>query len=198
MAIARDRIPAPAAAPVELRQWVDQTARHTRPDRVHWCDGSEDEYRDLIRRMQAAGDLQALEPRSFPGCYLHRSNPSDVARVEHLTFVCTEREADAGPNNHWLAPLEARRRMDELFAGCMRGRTMYVVPYCMGPIDSPYARCGVEITDSAYVAANMRLMTRMGDAALARWRRATGAGGLHQPGLCLLPLTAGSAPGIWL
>ncbi len=168
MATAADRFPAPAAAPAELRRWVEQAARHARPERVHWCDGSEDEYRELFRRMLATGELRELNPRSFPGCTLHRSHPSDVARVEHLTFVCTEREADAGPNNHWLAPLEARRRMEALFDGCMRGRSMYVVPYCMGPIDSPYARCGVEITDSAYVAANMRLMTRTGDAALAR------------------------------
>ncbi|MGQ0430469.1 MAG: phosphoenolpyruvate carboxykinase (GTP) [Gammaproteobacteria bacterium] len=168
MATAPDRFPAPAAAPVELRQWIQQVARRTRPERVHWCNGSEDEFRDLVRRMQAAGDLHELNPASFPGCYLHRSHPADVARVEHLTFVCTEHEIDAGPNNYWVAPAEARRRMDALFDGCMRGRTMYVVPYCMGPIDSPYSRCGVEITDSAYVAANMRLMTRMGDAALAR------------------------------
>ncbi|MGQ0383671.1 MAG: phosphoenolpyruvate carboxykinase (GTP) [Gammaproteobacteria bacterium] len=168
MATAPDRFPAPAGAPVELRRWIEQVARRTRPERVHWCDGSEDEYRKLIRRMRASGDLHDLNAASFPGCYLHRSHPSDVARVEHLTYVCTEREADAGPNNHWMSPAEARGKMDALFDGCMRGRTMYVVPYCMGPIDSPYARCGVEITDSAYVAANMKLMTRMGAEALAR------------------------------
>ena len=121
--------------------------------------------------MIAAGDLRKLNAETFPGCYLHRSHPSDVARVEHLTFVCTETADDAGPNNHWMAPAEARRKMDALFEGCMRGRTMYVIPYCMGPIDSPYSRCGVEITDSAYVAANMKLMTRMGAAALARIAR---------------------------
>ncbi|HUG03504.1 MAG TPA: phosphoenolpyruvate carboxykinase (GTP) [Steroidobacteraceae bacterium] len=168
MATAPDRLTAPASAPQTLRRWVEQVAHRTRPERVHWCDGSEQEYRELLDRMLASGELLALDAKSFPGCYLHRSHPSDVARVENLTFVCPEREADAGPNNHWMAPAEARRKMDALFEGCMRGRTMYVIPYCMGPIDSPLARCGVEITDSAYVAANMKLMTRMGKAALAR------------------------------
>ncbi|MEX2150280.1 MAG: phosphoenolpyruvate carboxykinase (GTP) [Steroidobacteraceae bacterium] len=171
MATAPDRLTAPESAPETLRRWVDQVAERTRPERVHWCDGSEREYRELLDRMLASGELLALDAKSFPGCYLHRSHPTDVARVEHLTFVCPEREADAGPNNHWMAPAEARRKMEALFAGCMRGRTMYVIPYCMGPIDSPLARSGVEITDSAYVAANMRLMTRMGKAALTRIAR---------------------------
>ncbi len=171
MATAPDRTAVPDDAPDALQQWVMQVAARTQPDQVHWCDGSEAEYRELIRRMQASGDLMKLNPDVFPGCHLHRSSPSDVARVEHLTFVCTERQDDAGPNNHWMAPADARRRMDALFEGCMRGRTMYVIPYCMGPIDSPYSRCGVEITDSAYVAANMKLMTRMGAAALARIAR---------------------------
>ncbi len=168
MATAPDHLGSPTAAPGELRRWVEQVAARTRPERVHWCDGSDEEYASLLASMQDAGDLIPLNADAFPGCFLHRSHPSDVARVEHLTFVCTNQQADAGPNNHWMAPADARRKMDALFDGCMRGRTMYVVPYCMGPIDSPYARCGVEITDSAYVAANMRLMTRMGEAALAR------------------------------
>jgi len=168
MATAPDRLTAPESAPETLRRWVEQVAHRTRPERVHWCDGSEREYRELLDRMLASGELLALDAKSFPGCYLHRSHPSDVARVEQLTFVCPEREADAGPNNNWMAPAEARRKMDALFEGCMRGRTMYVIPYCMGPIDSPLARSGVEITDSAYVAANMKLMTRTGKAALAR------------------------------
>ena len=160
-----------------------QVAAHTLPDQVHWCDGSEAEYRELVRLMIDAGDLIKLNDKTFPGCHLHRSNPSDVARVEHLTFVCTENKADAGPNNHWMAPAAARSKMDALFAGCMRGRTMYVIPYCMGPIDSPYSRCGVEITDSAYVAANMKLMTRMGAAALSRIARdGTFVKGLHSIG----------------
>ncbi len=168
MATAPDRLVSPAQAPPELRRWVEQVAARTRPDRVHWCDGTDAEYRLLIRQMLASKDLLELNSATHPGCYLHRSHPSDVARVEHLTFVCSEVQEDAGPNNHWMAPAEARRKMEALFDGCMRGRTMYVIPYCMGPIDSPFARCGVEITDSAYVAANMKLMTRMGSAALAR------------------------------
>jgi phosphoenolpyruvate carboxykinase (GTP) len=173
----------PRQAPPELRRWVEQVALHTRPERVHWCDGSDEEYRLLIRQMLASGDLLELNPVTNPGCYLHRSHPSDVARVEHLTFVCCESQDDAGPNNNWMAPAEARRKMDALFDGCMRGRTLYVIPYCMGPLDSPYARCGVEITDSAYVAANMKLMTRMGSAALARIARdGSFVRGLHSIG----------------
>ncbi|GLQ43714.1 phosphoenolpyruvate carboxykinase [GTP] [Dyella nitratireducens] len=121
--------------------------------------------------MLHTGDLIELNQQTHPGCYLHRSHPSDVARVEHLTFVCTEHEEDAGPNNHWMAPADAHAKIDALFEGCMEGRTMYVIPYCMGPIDSPLSRCGVEITDSPYVVVNMRTMTRMGAAALARIER---------------------------
>lgn len=154
-----------------LNQWVGQVARHTGADSIHWCDGSEAERERLTALMLESGDLLALNPETHPDCYLHRSHPSDVARVEHLTFVCTSDREDAGANNHWMAPAEARARMDALFAGCMRGRTLYVVPYCMGPIDSPLSRCGVEITDSPYVVVNMGLMTRMGAAALARIER---------------------------
>ncbi|MBM5812915.1 MAG: phosphoenolpyruvate carboxykinase (GTP) [Gammaproteobacteria bacterium] len=159
---------APPGAPRKVLQWVADVAAHTRPAHIHWCDGSDSEYRTMIQGMQGSGLLIELNQQTHPGCYLHRSNPSDVARVEHLTFVCTEQRDDAGPNNHWIAPDEARARMAGLFAECMRGRTMYVVPYCMGPLDSPYARCGIEITDSPYVVASMRLMTRMGAAALER------------------------------
>ncbi len=129
------------------------------------------------------GDLLALNNKTYPNCYLHRSNPTDVARVEHLTFVCTPDKAEAGPNNNWMPPADAHRKMDGLFEGCMAGRTMYVVPYCMGPVDSPYARCGVEITDSPYVAVSMRLMTRMGTAALRRIEReGSFVRGLHSTG----------------
>jgi phosphoenolpyruvate carboxykinase (GTP) len=154
-----------------LKKWVDDVARLTQPDAIHWCDGSDAENDRLIELMLGTGDLVRLNPETHPNCFLHRSSPSDVARVEHLTFVCTENSEDAGPNNHWMAPEEAHAKIDGLFAGCMKGRTMYVVPYCMGPIDSPLARCGVEITDSPYVVANMRIMTRMGAAALARIER---------------------------
>ena len=166
-----------------LRQWVDAVARLTRPDAIHWCDGSDAENAALIARMQADGTLIRLNERTHPNSWLHRSHPDDVARVEHLTFVCTSHADDAGPNNHWMAPEEGHATMDALFEGCMRGRTMYVIPYCMGPIDSPLSRCGVEITDSPYVVANMRLMTRMGAAALARIEReGSFVKGLHSTG----------------
>ena len=154
-----------------LNRWVDDVVRLTQPDNVHWCDGSEAEYDSLIEKMLASGDLIELDPRTHPNCYLHHSNVSDVARVEHLTFICTANKDDAGPNNNWMDPANAHAKIDALFAGSMKGRTMYVIPYCMGPIGSPLSRCGVEITDSPYVVANMRIMTRMGDAALARIER---------------------------
>lgn len=154
-----------------LNEWVHSVARLTRPDRIHWCDGSEAENQALTQLMLETGDLVELDRHSHPNCYLHRSSPSDVARVEHLTFVCSKDRETAGPNNCWMAPDQAHAQLDALFDGCMVGRTLYVVPYCMGPIDSPIARCGVEITDSPYVVANMRLMTRMGAAALRRIER---------------------------
>lgn len=166
-----------------LNQWVESVARLTQPERIHWCDGTEAENNSLVDLMLTTGDLIKLNEETHPNCYLHRSSPSDVARVEHLTFVCTSNKEDAGPNNHWMAPADAHAKMAELYAGCMRGRTMYVVPYCMGPIDSPLARCGVEITDSPYVVANMRIMTRMGEAALKRIEReGSFVKGLHSIG----------------
>jgi phosphoenolpyruvate carboxykinase (GTP) len=151
-----------------LTEWVDEVARLTRPDNIHWCDGSDEEYRVLVEKMLADGTLHELNPKTYPNCYLHRSDPSDVARVEHLTFICCENEVDAGPNNHWMAPTEAHKKVDALFEGAMKGRTLYVIPYCMGPIASEHARLGVEITDSPYVVANMKIMTRMGRQALDR------------------------------
>jgi phosphoenolpyruvate carboxykinase (GTP) len=166
-----------------LSEWVAEVAAVTQPRHVHWCSGEEKEYQRLLREMLGGGSLLELNQARYPGCYLHRSDPQDVARVEHLTFICTEFQEDAGPNNNWLAPDDAKRRMADLFRGCMRERTMYVVPYCMGPLDSPYARCGVEITDSPYVVANMYLMTRMGKAALERIERdGTFVKGLHSIG----------------
>ncbi|MDE2156221.1 MAG: phosphoenolpyruvate carboxykinase (GTP) [Xanthomonadaceae bacterium] len=171
-----------------LTNWITEMAALTRPAHIHWCDGSDAEYATLLQQMLQSGDLIELNQQTHPGCYLHRSDPADVARVEHLTFVCHPQREDAGPNNHWMAPDEAHAKIDALFDGCMAGRTMYVVPYCMGPIDSPLARCGVEITDSPYVVANMRIMTRMGAAALARIERegllpdGTFVKGLHSTG----------------
>ncbi|MEL7187373.1 MAG: phosphoenolpyruvate carboxykinase, partial [Pseudomonadota bacterium] len=151
-----------------LQTWVEEVASRTQPDAIRWCDGSDAEYSEMIEKMLADGTMSALNQDSYPNCYLHLSDPSDVARVEHLTFVCTDNEDDAGPNNHWMKPADAHAKIDALFEGCMQGRTMYVIPYCMGPIDSPFSRCGVEITDSPYVVVNMKLMTRMGAKALRR------------------------------
>ena len=179
--------PANASALATLNAWVAEVAALTRPDAIHWCDGTDAEYQALLEVMRADGTLLPLNQDTHPGCWLHRSDPDDVARVEHLTFVCSREREDAGPNNHWMAPAEAHAKLDALFEGCMQGRTMYVIPYCMGPVDSPLARCGVEITDSPYVVANMRLMTRMGQAALARIEREGAEGkpfvkGLHSIG----------------
>jgi phosphoenolpyruvate carboxykinase (GTP) len=166
-----------------LNEWVMQVAALTKPDAIHWCDGSDTENAALIAQMEADGTLIPLNPQTHPRSWLHRSHPDDVARVEHLTFVCTPQQDDAGPNNHWMSPADGHAKMDALFDGCMKGRTMYVIPYCMGPIDSPLSRCGVEITDSPYVVANMRIMTRMGAAALARIEReGSFVKGLHSIG----------------
>ena len=151
-----------------VADWVAGVQQLTQPDRVYWCDGSEAEVQRLRGELLAKGELRELNQTSFPGCYLYRSDPSDVARVEHLTYICSRSKDAAGPNNNWMEPGAAHAKMRELFRGSMRGRTMYVVPYCMGPLDSRYARCGVEITDSAYVVLNMAIMTRMGRAALER------------------------------
>ena len=167
----------------ELQDWVDSVAKLTQPESIHWCNGSDSENKRLINEMQRSGDLHELDNDAYPNCYLHRSDPSDVARVEHLTFVCSEKEDDAGPNNNWMAPSDAHKKIDALFEGAMQGRTMYVIPYCMGPIKSPYARLGVEITDSPYVVVNMRLMTRMGADSLARIEKeGTFVRGLHSTG----------------
>jgi phosphoenolpyruvate carboxykinase (GTP) len=157
-----------ASMPTPLEQWVDEVARITRPRDVYWCDGSDAEYQRLTQEMLATGTLLALNQMEYPGCYLHRSDPTDVARTEHLTFVCTTNKEDAGPNNNWMPPAEAKEKVGALFVGSMQGRTMYVVPYIMGPVSSPYSQIGVEITDSAYVAVSMRIMTRMGKVALDR------------------------------
>ena len=149
-----------------LSEWVAEVVRLTTPDRVEWCDGTEEERERLYKQAVAAGVLIPLNPRKRPGCYLHRSNPNDVARSENLTFICTSSKDDAGPTNNWMAPAEAYARLRGWFEGSMRGRTMYVVPYVMGPLDSPFSRVGVELTDSIYVALNMGLMTRMGVVAL--------------------------------
>src|SRR5262245_29329334 len=171
MATAPNLLPPLSELSRDVAEWVASVAHLTQPEKIHWCDGSPAEVRELTAQLVRRNELMPLNPSEFPGCHLARSNPSDVARVEHLTFICTRSKEDAGPNNNWMSPVDARAKMRDLFAGCMRGRTLYVVPYCMGPIDSPYARCGVEITDSAYVVLNMQIMTRAGRPALERIAR---------------------------
>ncbi|QRK13073.1 phosphoenolpyruvate carboxykinase (GTP) [Archangium violaceum] len=150
----------------ELLAWVTKMAQMTQPDSIVWCDGSEEEKQRFTDLAVREGILIPLNQQKRPGCYLHRSNPNDVARVEHLTFICTTNKEDAGPTNNWMEPESAYTKLTHLFTGCMKGRTMYVVPYVMGPLGSPFAKIGVELTDSVYVALNMRIMTRMGKPAL--------------------------------
>jgi len=152
-------------------RWVDSTAAMTQPARTVWCDGSKAEYDSLIEAMLQDGTLLPLDASAYPNCYLHRSHPSDVARTEQLTFICTAERDDAGPTNNWMSPADAKARAGNYFRGAMRGRTMYVIPYLMGPVGSTMSRVGIMVTDSAYVVASMHIMTRVGPVALAAMRR---------------------------
>ncbi|HLI46734.1 MAG TPA: phosphoenolpyruvate carboxykinase (GTP) [Geobacterales bacterium] len=151
-----------------LFEWVYSVASLTRPNRIYWCDGSDEEYESLINEMVSNGILIKLNQDKFPGCYLHRSNPNDVARTEEATFICTRNKDDAGPTNNWMPVDKAKEILNNILKDSMRGRTMYVVPYVLGPLKSPYSRIGIQITDSPYIVANLRLLTRMGRKALQK------------------------------
>jgi phosphoenolpyruvate carboxykinase (GTP) len=165
------------ASPLET--WVDQAAKLTKPERVVYCDGSEAEYQRMIAEMLRSGNSLTLNEKTFPNCHLHRSSPNDVARTEHLTFICSPEKEEAGPTNNWMEPAAAKHKVGALLDGAMSGRTMYVVPYVMGPVSSPISKIGVEVTDSPYVVASMRIMSRMGKIAMER----LGMSGEFVPGL---------------
>lgn len=177
-----------------LDRWIQEMAELCQPMRIWVCDGSDQEYDDLAAELVKTGKMVALNPKKRPRSFWCHSDPEDVARVEECTFICSQKKEDAGPTNHWVDPSEMKKKLLKLFSGCMRGRVMYVIPYCMGPFDSPFSIVGVEITDSAYVALNMRWMTRMGKEALRHLGKKAFIPGMHSVGV---PLEKGQKDVSW-
>src|SRR5215218_2034596 len=179
-----------------IRDFVAEVSAMTTPDRVHWCTGSDEEWAEVTDALVASGTFTRLDPAKKPNSFWARTDPTDVARVEDRTFICSREEKDAGPTNNWMDPAEMKAVMTDLYRGCMRGRTMYVVPFVMGHLDAEQPMFGVEITDSAYVVASMRVMARMGEKVLRRMEEldARFVPALHSVGM---PLAAGQEDVPW-